>query len=143
MGIVKPLANNWPSCPRKKEKTFVKQIIDRVNKPVINLAGNLPLGQFISFLKHSDGIVANATGPLHVGAALGIHAFGIYPPIKPIHPGRWAPIGQKVQVFVLDKKCNDCKNNKNFCPCVSAILPMEIKIALDKAAYQKQIISTA
>ena len=127
----------------EKEKTFVKQIIDRVNKPVINLAGNLPLGQFISFLKHSDGIVANATGPLHVGAALGIHAFGIYPPIKPIHPGRWAPIGQKVQVFVLDKKCNDCKNNKNFCPCVSAILPMEIKIALDKAAYQKQIISTA
>ena len=125
----------------EKEKPFVQQIIDGLNKPVINLAGNLPLGQFISFLKNCDGIVANATGPLHLCAALGINAFGIYPPIKPLHPGRWAPLGPKVQVFALDKDCNDCKNDKNFCSCVNAILPVEIKMALDKAASQKQISS--
>ena len=123
----------------EKEKESVQQIIKGVNKPVINLAGNLELGQFISLLKHCDGIVANATGPLHLGAALGIHALGIYPPIKPIHPGRWAPIGPKVKVFVLDKDCEDCKNNKNFCPCVNAITPGEIKTALDKIESQKQI----
>ena len=125
----------------EKEKPFVQQIIDGLNKPVINLAGNLPLGQFISFLKNCDGIVANATGPLHLGAALGINAFGIYPAIKPLHPGRWAPLGPKVKVFVLDKNCNDCKNDKNFCSCVNAILPVEIKMALDKVASQKQITS--
>lgn len=125
----------------EKEKPFVQQIIEGLNKPVINLAGNLPLGQFISFLKNCDGIVANATGPLHLCAALGINAFGIYPPIKPLHPGRWAPLGPKVQVFALDKDCNDCKNDKNFCSCVNAILPVEIKMALDKAASQKQISS--
>ena len=125
----------------QKEKPFVEEIINGLNKPVINLAGILPLGQFITFLKYCDGIVANATGPLHVGAALGITAFGIYPPIKPIHPGRWAPLGPKVQVFVLDKNCNDCKNNKNFCACINAVKPIEIKIALDEAASQKQIIS--
>ncbi len=124
----------------EKEKDFVQQIIDGVNKPVINMAGKLPLGQFIAFLNACDGIVANATGPLHVGAALGIHAFGIYPPIKPIHPGRWAPLGKKVHVFVLDKNCNDCKNNKNFCPCVNAIAAIEIKTALDDAALQKSLI---
>ena len=126
----------------EKEKPFLQQIINGLNKPVINLAGNLPLGQFISFLKNCDGIVANATGPLHLGAALGIHALGIYPPIKPIHPGRWAPLGPKVQVFVLDKNCSDCKNNKNFCACVNAIKPIEIKMALDKAATQKQIATS-
>ena len=125
----------------EKEKLFVKQIIDGLNKPVINLTGKLPLGQFITFLKNCDGIVANATGPLHLGAALGIHAFGIYPPIKPIHPGRWAPLGSKAHVFVLDKNCNDCKNDKNFCSCVNAIMPIEIKIALDNAASQKKITS--
>lgn len=125
----------------EKEKPFVQQIISRLNKPVINLAGNLPLGQFISFLKSCDGILANATGPLHVGAALGVHAFGIYPPIKPIHPGRWAPLGPKAQVFVLPKDCTDCKNDKNFCRCVNAIMPIEIKKALDKAASQKLNIS--
>ncbi len=122
----------------EKEKPFVQQIIDRLNKPVINLAGDLPLGQFISFLNNCDGILANATGPLHVGAALGIHAFGIYPPIKPIHRGRWEPLGPKVQVFVLDISCTDCKNDKNFCSCINAIMPIEIKIALDKVASQKQ-----
>lgn len=124
----------------EKEKGFVQQIIDGVNKPVINMAGKLPLGQFIAFLNACDGILANATGPLHVGAALGIHAFGIYPPIKPIHPGRWAPLGKKVDVFVLDKNCNDCKKNKNFCPCVNAITALEIKTALDEAALQKLLL---
>ncbi len=124
----------------EKEKPFVQQLIDGLNKPVINLAGNMPLNQFIPFLKNCDGIVANATGPLHLGAALGVHAFGIYPPIKPIHPGRWAPLGSKVQVFVLDKNCADCKNDKNFCRCVNDIMPVEIKIALDNAAKQKQIL---
>ncbi len=126
----------------EKEKQFVQTIIDGLNKPVINLAGNLPLGQFISLLKHADGIVANATGPLHLGAALGIHALGIYPPIKPIDPGRWAPLGLKAEVFVLDKNCKACKNNKNFCPCVNAIQPAQIKMALDNAASQKQIATT-
>ncbi|MFN0083155.1 MAG: glycosyltransferase family 9 protein, partial [Ferruginibacter sp.] len=124
----------------EKEKGFVQQIIDGVNKPVINIAGKLPLGQFIAFLNACDGILANATGPLHVGAALGIHAFGIYPPIKPIHPDRWAPLGKKVHVFVLDKNCNDCKKNKNFCPCVNAIPAVEIKMALDDAALQKSLL---
>lgn len=122
----------------EKEKPFIQKIIDGLNKPVINLAGNLELSQFIPFLKNCDGIVANATGPLHLGAALGIHALGIYPPIKPIHPGRWSPLGSKVQVFVLDKNCTVCKNDKNFCPCVNAIKPVEIKIALDKIVSQKQ-----
>ena len=122
----------------EREKHFVQQIIEGLNKPVINIAGKLPLGQFISFLKACDGIVANATGPLHLGAALGINAFGIYPPIKPIHPDRWAPLGPAVQVFVLNKDCTACKNNKNFCSCVNAINPIEIKIALDKVAQQQK-----
>lgn len=126
----------------EKEKPFVQAIIDGLKKPVVNLVGNLPLGQFIAFLKQCDGIVANATGPLHLGAALGIHALGIYPPIKPIHPGRWAPLGPKVKVFVLDKDCTDCKNDKNFCPCVNAIQPLDIKMALDKIASQKQIATS-
>ena len=125
----------------EKEKPFIQTIINGLNRPIINLAGALPLAQFISFLKNCDGILANATGPLHVGAALGIYAFGIYPPIKPIHPGRWAPLGPKTQVFVLNKDCNDCKNDKNFCSCVNSIMPIEIKIALDKAASKKQITS--
>ena len=40
----------------------------------------------------------------------GINAIGLYPPIKPMHPGRWAPIGAKAKYFVKDIQCKECKN---------------------------------
>ncbi len=123
----------------EKEKQYVQQIIDGLNKPVINLTGKVSLGQFISLIKACEAIVANATGPIHVGAALGTNALGLYPPIKPMHPGRWAPLGPKAQVFVLDKNCNDCKNNKHFCPCINAIEPVLLKASLDILAAEKAL----
>jgi heptosyltransferase III len=121
----------------EKEKEYVQQIIDGLNKPVINLAGKINLGQFISLIKNCDGIIANATGPIHAGAALGTNALGLYPPIQPMHPGRWAPLGPKVQVFVLKKNCNDCQHTKHFCPCINAIEPASLKASLDKLAAEK------
>lgn len=121
-----------------KEKKYVQQITDKLNKPVINMAGNIPLGQFIAFINQCDGVLANSTGPLHIAAALEKDAYGIYPPIKPKHPGRWGPIGPKAQVFVLNKECNDCRNDKENCSCINAISPLSVKIAIDKCMYMKK-----
>ncbi|MFC4263071.1 glycosyltransferase family 9 protein [Ferruginibacter yonginensis] len=123
----------------EKERPYIQQIIDKVNKPVQTITVNMPLGQFISFIKSCDAIVANATGPIHMGAALGIHALGLYPPLKPIHPGRWAPLGKNVHVFVLDKNCTDCSNTKNACSCMNAIAPQSLKALLDDVASKKTI----
>lgn len=63
------------------------------------------LKQFISFIAAADGLIAASTGPLHIAAALGKVALGIYPPIKPMHPpGRWAPLGKNASYLVLEKK---------------------------------------
>jgi ADP-heptose:LPS heptosyltransferase len=67
---------------------------------VTDLTGKLSLEELIAFLSHADGIVAAGTGPLHIAAVLGIHAIGLFPPNRPIHPGRWAPVGKRVKVFV-------------------------------------------
>jgi heptosyltransferase III len=120
-----------------KEKPYIEQIINGTKRRVINISGEMELGQFISFIKNCDGIVANATGPLHLGAALGVHALGLYPPIKPIHPGRWAPLGENVHVFTLNKNCNDCKSTKNMCACINAIAPTELYSLLQKLMQQK------
>lgn len=85
-----------------------------------DLTGRLTLGQLISFLSRADGLVAASTGPLHLAAAAGIHAMGIYPPIRPMHPGRWAPIGPKVRVFVKEGDCEDCRRSGD-CHCVREI----------------------
>lgn len=66
---------------------------------VINLTGRLDLGQLIALLARVDGLVAASTGPLHLAAASGIHALGLFPSTPPIHPGRWAPLGPRAEVI--------------------------------------------
>ena len=107
-------------------------MFDELGDGVTDISGLMDLGQFMSFINQCDGLVANSTGPLHIAAALGKDAYGIYPPMRPIHPGRWAPIGKKAQVFVLDRLCNDCKGDKKPCTCMLAIKPLEIKMAIEK-----------
>ena len=79
----------------------------------------------INFINQADGLVSCSTGPLHIAAALGKYACGIYPPMKPLHPGRWAPLGKKAMYIVLEKDCFDCKKNMN-CTCIQSILPTQV-----------------
>jgi hypothetical protein len=51
---------------------------------------------------------------------------GIYPPIRPMHPGRWAPIGAKAKVFVKEGECEDCRKTGN-CHCIREIRAVMLK----------------
>ena len=87
-----------------------------------DLTGQLSLPQFIAFIAAADGLVAGSTGPLHLAAALGRHALGLYPPIRPMHPGRWGPLGPHAEFMVIDKPdCADCREQPAACTCVRAI----------------------
>jgi heptosyltransferase-3 len=87
-----------------------------------DLTGQLSLPQFIAFIASADGLVAGSTGPLHLAAALGRHALGLYPPIRPMHPGRWAPLGPHAEFMVFDKpNCDDCRARPATCTCIRAI----------------------
>ena len=123
----------------QKEREHLQPIFDAAADSVTDITGLFDLNQFISFIDQCDGIVANSTGPLHIAAALGKDAVGIYPPIRPMHPGRWAPLGPKAKVFVLDKYCTDCKNNNAACRCIISILPAQIKAWLDKTSAEKML----
>ncbi len=89
---------------------------------VENLCGKLNLSELIAFISLSDGLVAASTGPLHIAAAMGKLAIGIYPPMRPIHPGRWQPIGDKAVCLFLAKNCEDCRKTQK-CACMSSIAP--------------------
>ncbi len=98
----------------------------RENTPFLaaDLTGQLTLPQFISFIAAADGLVAGSTGPLHLAAALGRHALGLYPPIRPMHPGRWGPLGPRAECIVFDKPdCQDCRAAPATCACIRALLP--------------------
>ncbi|UYZ62860.1 glycosyltransferase family 9 protein [Hymenobacter weizhouensis] len=92
-----------------------------------DLTGQLSLPVFISFIAAADGLVAGSTGPLHLAAALGRHALGLYPPIRPMHPGRWAPLGPHATYLVFDKpNCQDCRTQPQACACIKAIEPAQV-----------------
>jgi ADP-heptose:LPS heptosyltransferase len=92
---------------------------------ITDFTGKLSLDELIAFLANADGIVAASTGPLHIAAALGINAIGVYPPIRPMHPGRWAPIGKHTKVFAAQKECSACRKSGQ-CLCMQEIRPVEI-----------------
>jgi len=94
-------------------------------KGVIFLAGSLSLEEFIPFISACDGLIAASTGPLHLAASLGIHALGIFPPIKPMDPSRWAPIGKKASYHVAAKSCSDCRRLPS-CACMDLVTPESV-----------------
>lgn len=108
-----------------EEGEMVNELFARHNY-ITNLTGKLSLNELISFINLADGLIAASTGPLHIAAALGKHAMGIYSPMRPIHPGRWAPIGESAKVFVAEDACEDCRNLDS-CACMIGISPSVIK----------------
>jgi ADP-heptose:LPS heptosyltransferase len=108
-------------------------VIDLISKhpEVINLTGKLSLQQFIAFIYHCDVLIAASTGPLHIAAALGKKAIGLFAPMRPIHPGRWKPIGLKANYLVLNKDCSDCCKTMD-CHCIREIKIMEVIKLIEK-----------
>ncbi|UOQ72529.1 glycosyltransferase family 9 protein [Hymenobacter cellulosilyticus] len=92
-----------------------------------NLTGQLSLAQLLGCIAAADGLVAASTGPLHLAAALGRHALGLYPPMRPTHPGRWAPLGTHAEYLVFDRPdCSDCRQEPSTCACIKAITPLQV-----------------
>jgi heptosyltransferase III len=121
--------------PRERFKIFVSGTAaeGELLKPLLathpevtDLTGRLTLGQLMTFISKADGLLAASTGPLHLAAALGINALGIYPPIRPMHPGRWAPVGPKARVFVRAEYCEDCRRTGD-CHCIREIQPGSVE----------------
>jgi heptosyltransferase III len=114
----------------RKEKP---QLLNHPN--VTDLTGRFNLTELTSFISQADGLLACSTGVLHLAAALGIYTLGLYSPMKPIHPGRWMPVGKKTKYLVLKKDCSDCRASKD-CTCINSIGVDEVKEELNHFSEQ-------
>jgi ADP-heptose:LPS heptosyltransferase len=105
-----------------------------------DLTGRFALPEFIAFIAAADGFVAGSTGPLHLAAVLGRHALGLYPPIRPMHPGRWGPLGPLAEYLVFDRPdCQDCRAAPAACACIRAITAAQV---MARVAAWSQINAT-
>lgn len=106
-----------------KERASLDELFEQVGDLVTDICGLMDLSQFVAFIKTCDGLVANSTGPLHIAAALGKKAVGIYPPLRPMHPGRWKPLGPAASFLVSEATCNYCRKQPALCHCMKDIKP--------------------
>ena len=113
-----------------KERESLEPLFAEAGHLVTDICGMMNLDQFIAFIKQCNGLVANSTGPLHIAAAMGIRAVGIYPPLRPMHPGRWQPLGPKATFLVKNTTCGDCRKNPAACHCMREISPEAVAAKL-------------
>ncbi len=95
---------------------------------VVDVSGQMTLKDLIAFISKADALVAASTGPLHIAAACGIKAIGVYPPVRPMHPLRWAPLGQQAKALSNgNTTCKECAKKEPKCTCMSDVSPELIK----------------
>ena len=92
---------------------------------VTDAGGAIQLDQLIALIGGSQALIAASTGPLHIAAAAGIRAIGLFSARRPIHPGRWAPIGRDAHALVHDPTCAECAAGRS-CTCVTRITPQRV-----------------
>jgi ADP-heptose:LPS heptosyltransferase len=105
---------------------LIQPLLLAVGKNVTDVTGMMDLATFISFINACDCLVAASTGPLHIAAALGKVAVGLYPSIRPMHAGRWGPLGPKAIAFALPEDCTKCRKTPEICTCIRSISALEV-----------------
>ncbi len=109
----------------REEGDRMQDFLMRNQSRITDLTGKHNLSEFMGFIRSCDGMVAASTGPLHLAAALGKHVIGLYAPMRPIFPQRWAPLGKHARYLVLDKNCQDCRQTLD-CQCIRSISPEDV-----------------
>lgn len=104
---------------KKKFSSILKSHIK-----VIDLFGKLNGAELLCLLKSVDGLIANATGPLHLAAALNTKVLGLYPSRPTVNTERWGPIGKSVGTISAPICALSEKNKK--CDCMKEITVKEV-----------------
>ncbi len=92
---------------------------------VIDTTGKLTLYELLELINRAQILIAASTGPLHIAAALGKKAIGLYAPMRPLFPLRWGPIGKDAHALVIEKNCSACRKNGQ-CQCIMDITVVQV-----------------
>ncbi len=96
------------------EKPFAKEIIEHADAGVRDFTGG-KLSDGVIALSQASAVVANDSGLLHVSAALGVPAIGMF---GPTDPAKWAPINPVADI-ITHEPLLDCQF------CMKYVCPLE------------------
>ncbi len=105
----------------------------------LDLTGHASLPEMIEWIRLSELMVSNDTGPMHVAAALNKPVVAIF---GPTDPHRTGPYGQTEAVLQLKLPCVPCL--KDYCgyekplECLRAISPLAILAQVEQRLYENR-----
>jgi ADP-heptose:LPS heptosyltransferase len=109
---------------------------------VHDLCDRLSLAELIAVLAAADGVVGASTGPVNLAAAAGTRTLGLFSPVRPMHPGRWAPLGPRAEVLVAPEACATCAKGEplpgTVCTCMATIAPDAVRARVEAWAAERQ-----
>lgn len=88
------------------EKYIINFILSHANgAPIYSLMGELSFADYIALLDEARLMVANDTGPMHLGAALRVPTLGLFGPEAPV---RYGPFGPGNHYLYQGPPCSPC-----------------------------------
>ena len=84
-------------------------IAEAVPEQCLNLCGQTSLPEMVEWLRRSDLVISNDTGPMHVAAALDRSLVALFGPTEPRRTG---PYGHLESVLRLDLPCSPCLSSR-------------------------------
>ena len=104
----------------------------------LNLCGEISLQEMVEWIRLSELMVTNDTGPMHVAAALGKPVVALFGPTEPRRTG---PYGQVEQALHPPLSCAPCMKptcaNPNQLECLRLISPAAVAAAVERRLAAK------
>ena len=128
--LVKLLAKKFPDTRfailgSADDQPMGKMIHDSEPARCLNLCGEISYFELVEWLRLSDLMITNDTGPMHVAAALGKPIVALFGPTEPRRTGPYGQVENAVHVDHLP--CVPCMKSrctwKNPIECLTAISP--------------------
>ena len=88
------------------EAPLAGEIEAAARKPLINLAGKTTVREMMALLSLSSFLVTNDSGPMHIGAALGVPLVAIFGPTDWRRTSPWTSLAKVVRVEI---DCSPCR----------------------------------
>ncbi|HVC33207.1 MAG TPA: glycosyltransferase family 9 protein [Chloroflexota bacterium] len=108
------------------EEPLAQSVVDRMDRPPLNLAGRTSLGSLAAVIHRCDLFISNDTGPAHVAVALDTPSITIF---GPADRRRWAPLDQRRHLIAFQPvACSPCPHWD--CPidhrCLRRVEPAQV-----------------
>lgn len=109
--MLDPARHNCILTGTRQEAEQYRRVLPVDLPHVSDSGGMLDLAGLLQLIGAADALVAASTGPLHMAAALGLRTIGLFSTQRPIHPGRWAPLGRDAHALVNTDDCVPCSRD--------------------------------